>query len=153
MEHEGMVHALEEIRRLVRADGCLIDIHPVRDAPVVDVRMADAVVFSEASPGYDDDDEEDLRHTERALTDAVHRGLFALDGSHEFEFRTIARSVRELRDFFATYSAYEEDPVDDDVQARIDEFYGRVEGVMRSSGHDARVVHRERARMSRLNPV
>jgi SAM-dependent methyltransferase len=151
MEHEGMVHALEEIRRLVRADGCLVDIHPVRDAPVVDVRAADDVVFSEPSTDYDYDD--DLKHAERALTTAVQRGLFALDGSHEFEFRTIAGSVGELRDFFATYSAYEEDPVDDDVQARADEFYGRVDDVMRSSGRDARVVYRERARMSRLNPI
>jgi|ERR671923_2495119 SAM-dependent methyltransferase len=151
MERGGMVHALEEIRRLLRAGGCLIDIHPVRDAPIVEVRTSDGVTFSEPSAAYDYDD--DLSHAERALTTAVRRGLFALDGSHEFEFHTSARSVRELRDFFAVYSAYEEDVVDDEVEARVDTFYERVDAVMRSSGRDARVVHRERARMSRLNPT
>lgn len=146
-----MVHALEEIRRLLRAGGCLIDIHPVRDAPIVDVRTSDGVMFSEPSAGYDYDD--DLFHAERALTTAVRRGLFAVDGSHEFEFHTSARSVRELRDFFAVYSAYEEDPVNDEVEARVDAFYERVDAVMRSSGRGARVVHRERALMSRLSPI
>jgi hypothetical protein len=151
MEHGGMVHALEEIRRLLRAGGCLIDIHPVRDAPIVEVRTSDGVTFSEPSAAYDYDD--DLIHAERALTTAVRRGLFALDGSHEFEFHTSARSVRELRDFFAVYSAYEEDPADDEVEAGVDAFYGRVDDVMRSSGLGARIVHRERTLMSRLNPL
>ena len=146
-----MVHALEEIRRLLRAGGCLIDIHPVRDAPIVEVRTSDGVTFSEPSAAYDYDD--DLIHAERALTTAVRRGLFALDGSHEFEFHTSARSVRELRDFFAVYSAYEEDRADDQVEAGVDAFYGRVDDVMRSSGLGARVVHRERALMSRLSPI
>jgi SAM-dependent methyltransferase len=151
MERGGMVHALEEIRRLLRAGGCLIDIHPVRDAPIVEVRTSDGVTFSEPSAAYDYDD--DLIHAERALTTAVRRGLFALDGSHEFEFHTSARSVRELRDFFAVYSAYEEDPPDDEFEAGVDAFYGRVDDVMRSSDLGARVVHRERALMSRLNPI
>jgi hypothetical protein len=61
--------------------------------------------------------------------------------------------VAELRDFFAVSSAYEADRLDEATEARVGEMYGRVEEVMRTSGESARVVHRERARMSRLNPL
>lgn len=146
-----MVHALEEIKRLIRPNGCLIDIHPVREAPIVEVRAWTRVLFSETSPGYDYDD--DLRHAEDALATALERRLFVLDRSHEFEFMTTASSVEELRDFFAVHSAYEEDPLDAAVQELVDALYVRVDDVMRRSREDARVVHRERARVSRLDPV
>jgi hypothetical protein len=151
MEHEGMVHALEEIKRLLRRDACLIDILPARQAPLIEVRTADTVLFAAPSAGYDEDD--DLQHAEDALAWAIERALFALDRGHEFEFITIASSVAELRDFFAVSSAYEADRLDEATEARVGEMYGRVEEVMRTSGESARVVHRERARMSRLNPL
>jgi hypothetical protein len=151
MKHEGMVHALEEIKRLLRRNACLIDIHPVREAPIIEVRTADEVLFAEASPSYDYDD--DLRHAEDALLWAIERALFVLDGSHELEFVTIASSVIELRDFFAVSGAYEEDPLDEATEARVQELYGRVDEVMQAAGENAWVAHRERARVTRLNPV
>jgi hypothetical protein len=151
MKHEGMVHALEEIKRILRRDACLIDIHPVREAPIIEVRTTDEVLFAEPSASYDYDD--DLQHAEDALVSAVERALFVLDGSHEFEFVTIASSVVELRDFFAVSGAYEEDPLDEATEARVQELYARVDEVMRAAGENARVAHRERARVARLNPV
>jgi hypothetical protein len=151
MKHEGMVHALEEIKRILRRDACLIDIHPVRQAPIIEVRTTDEVLFAEPSASYDYDD--DLQHAEDALVSAVERALFVLDGSHEFEFVTIASSVVELRDFFAVSGAYEEDPLDEAREARVQELYARVDEVMRAAGENARVAHRERARVARLNPV
>jgi hypothetical protein len=151
MKHEGMVHALEEIKRLLRRDACLIDIHPVREAPLIEVRTADEIRFAEPSASYDYDD--DMRHAEDALAWAIERGLFVLDRSHQFEFVTIAASVVELRDFFAVSNAYEEGPLDEATDARVEALYARVEAVMRTSGENARVVHRERARMTRLDPV
>jgi hypothetical protein len=151
MKHEGMVHALEEIKRLLRRDACLIDIHPVREAPIIEVRMADQVFFTEPSASYDYDD--DLQHAEDALASAIEQALFFLDRSHEFEFVTIASSVVELRDFFAVSGAYDQDPLDEATESRVQELYARVDEVMRTSGENARVVHLERARMSRLDPV
>jgi len=151
MKHEGMVHALEEIKRILRRDACLIDIHPVREAPIIEVRTTDEVLFAEPSASYDYDD--DLQHAEDALVSAVERALFVLDGSHEFEFVTIASSVVELRDFFAVSGAYEEDPLDEATEARVQELYARVDEVMRAAGENARVARRERARVARLNPV
>jgi hypothetical protein len=151
MEHEGMVHALEEIKRLLRPDACLIDIHPARQAPVIEVRAADRVLFAEPSASYDYDD--DLQHAEDALVSAIERQLYVFDRSHDFEFITTASSVAVLRDYFAVSGAYEDDPLDDATERRVEELYSRVDEVMRTSGGNARVVHRERARMARLNPV
>jgi hypothetical protein len=151
MKHEGMVHALEEIKRVLRRDACLIDIHPAREAPRIEVRMGDEVLFAAPSASYDYD--EDLQHAEDALASAIEAGLFVLDRSHEFEFVTIASSVVELRDFFAVSGAYEEDPPDEAREARVEELYARVEAVMQTAGEQARVAHRERARMARLIPV
>lgn len=145
-----MVHALEEVRRLLRRDASLIDIHPVREAPVVEVHTAGGVVFAERSASFDYDD--DLRHAEDALSRAIEGAIFLLDRSQEFEFVTYASSIVELRDFFAVAGAYDEAPRDEATEARIHEVYARVEDVMRTSGENARVAHRERARMTRLDP-
>src|SRR5919204_397683 len=55
MEHEGMVHALEEIHRLLRPAGTLIEIHPAIGSPFVEVRSGGNVAFSEPDPGYEVD--------------------------------------------------------------------------------------------------
>lgn len=86
MEHEGMVHALEGIERLLRPDGSLIDIHPVLEAPLVEVHTGGGVAFAESSPSYDY--EEDLRQAEDALARIVQRGIFVTDRGHEFDFLT-----------------------------------------------------------------
>jgi hypothetical protein len=101
--------------------------------------------------GYDYDD--DLQLADAALASAIDVGWFVLDRSHEFEFATTASSVAELREFFATSNAYEDGPIDEATEARIDALYARGDDLMRSSGANARVVHRERTRMTRLNPV
>lgn len=146
-----MVHALEEVKRLLRRDASLIDIHPLREAPVFEVHTADGVVFAERSASFDYDD--DLRHAEDALSRAIEGAIFLLDRSHEFEFVTYASSVVELREFFAVAGAYDESPRGEDTEARVQELYARVEDVMRASGENAKVAHRERARMARLIPA
>ena len=74
MEVEGMVHALEEIQRLLKPDGCLIDIHPIREAPLIRVYQGRNLLFAESDPGYDYD--ADIRHAEEALENsAAHHHL------------------------------------------------------------------------------
>lgn len=146
-----MVHALEEVKRLLRRDASLIDIHPVREAPVFEVHTADGVVFAERSASFDYDD--DLRQAEDALSRAIESAIFLLDRSQEFEFVTYASSVVELRDFFAVAGAYDEAPREEATEARVQEVYARVEDVMRTSGESAKVAHREPARMTRLIPA
>lgn len=151
MEHEGMVHALEGIERLLRPDGSLIDIHPVLGAPLVEVHAGGGVAFAESSPSYDY--EEDLRQAKAALARIVERGVFVTDRGHEFDFLTYGSSVAELRDFVAEAGAYDDRPEDDAVVARQAELYARIDEVMRASGDRVEVAFHEKARMARLTPV
>ena len=146
-----MVHALEEIRRLLRPGSSLIDIHPVLEAPLVKVYQGDRVWFSEPSPGYDY--EEDMRQAEAALAQVVQRGLFVTERSGEFDFLVYASSVAELNDFMVKASAFHDSPADEAAAAREAELAARVEEIMQAAGKGAQVVYHEKARIARLRPV
>ncbi len=145
-----MVHALGEIHRLLRRDGCLIEIHPVVGPPTVEVRQDSIRTFAEPDPGYDYED--DLRSAEDAVDRVIEAGIFMVDRSREFELRTHSSSVAELRDHFAVSGAYDADPKDEHLLALQADLYGRVENALRTSGRSAEVVYCERARMARLRP-
>jgi hypothetical protein len=144
-----MVHALEEIHRMLRPSGTLIDVHPVEDA-WVEIRSGEEVLFLEGDPGYDPDD--DLVSAENALRTILTRGLFALEGSRTFDLLWIAPTVAELRDHFAVIGGYDQSPPSGAVTRLRDAMYRRAQDVLQSSPTDAEVVYRERARLSRLDP-
>ena len=146
-----MVHALEEIKRLLRLDGSLIDIHPLLEAPLIEVHSGGRVWFAEPDPGYDY--EVDLRHAEHALALIAERGIFVMDRSCEFDFVTYGSSVAELRDFRAQTGAYDDEPQDEAVVAGQAKLYARVEEVISASREEAEVAYHERGRMARLTPV
>ncbi|MBI2973615.1 MAG: hypothetical protein HYY39_07510 [Armatimonadetes bacterium] len=150
MKHEGMVHALEEIHRLLRPDGSLIDIHPVLEAPLIEAYQGANVLFAEPSPDYSG---EDYRQAEHALAQIVQRRLFVIDRKGEFDFLTYGSSVAELRDFLAKANAYDQRPKDEAVAAREAELYTRVEESMQTAGEGAEVAYHERARIARLKPM
>jgi hypothetical protein len=145
-----MVHALEEVHRLLRSPGTLIEIHPVHGS-WIEVWSNGGACFVEPDPGFDSDDE--LRPTEHALETILERGLFARVADREFDFLTHASSVRELRDFFALASAYDESPASPRITRLRDEVYGRATEVMDASGDDAQLIYREGVRASRLIPA
>jgi hypothetical protein len=150
MQREGMVHALEQIRRLLRRSGTLIEIHPALEVPFVEVRSNGALSFRVDDPGFDYED--DLRSAEEAVATVVGRGVFVLDARHRFELRTHASSVRELRDHFAVVGAYDPDEKEDALVRQQDEVYARAHEVLdRSPG--AELVYVEPATMSRLIPA
>ena len=86
-----MVHALEEIHRVTRPAGTLIEIHPALEFPFLEVRSNGELSFSEKDPGFDY--EEDSRHAEAAVATVVGRGLFVLEQSRRFELRTLAAAA------------------------------------------------------------
>lgn len=146
-----MVHALEEIHRLLRPGGTLIEIHPAVEAPpFVEVSVNGSLSFSEDDPGFDY--EEDSRHAEAAVAAVVERGVFTLEDRRRFELRTHAVSVEELRDYWAVYDAYDPEEKEETLARRQDEMYARAHGVLeRSPG--AELVYVEPATMSRLTPA
>jgi SAM-dependent methyltransferase len=151
MEHKGMVHALQEIRRLLKPDGVLIDIHPVPDAPLFEVRRDGRVLHAEPEPGHDFD--EDIRQADRALARALKRRLFTLESRREFDFLTYGSTVQELLDFMEEARAFHGDA--DGEQATPDEeaFFAQLEQHLRRAGADAQVATHERGQIARLKPV
>lgn len=145
-----MVHALEEIRRLLKPDGCLIDIHPVPEAPLIKVYQGINLLFAESDPGYDYD--ADIRHAEEALDKILQRGLFRIEGSDEFDLVTHGSSVAEVRDYWAKYGAYDASPKDNALTALQGQVYARADEIMRTTGGEAEIAYHERARITRLKP-
>ena len=142
-----MVHALEEIHRLTRPAGTLIEIHPALEVPFVEVRSNAELLFSEPDPGFDYED--DLRHAEAAVATVVDRGVFVLEESRRFELRTYATSVEELRQYWDVYGAYDPEEKEETLARRQDEMYARANEILdRSPG--AELVYVEPATMSRL---
>ncbi len=144
-----MVHALEEILHLLNPEGCLIDIHPIRKAPLIQIHRGDDLLLAESDPGYDYD--EGLRHADDALDEVVRRASFLIEGKSEFEVVTYASSVAEMRDYWAQYGAFDDEPKDEAVTARQDEIYARADDLMRSN-EGAEITYHERARITRLKP-
>jgi hypothetical protein len=150
MEPGGMVHALEEIHRVTRPAGTVIEIHPALEFPILEVKGNGELAFSENDPGFDY--EEDSRLAEEAVATVVGRGLLALEESRRFELRTYASSLRELRDHWAVADAYDPEEKEEALARRQEEMYGRAHEVLeRSPG--AELVYIEPATMSRLTPA
>jgi SAM-dependent methyltransferase len=150
MEHEGMVHALEEIHRLLKPAGVLIEIHPaVEPRPSVEVWSDGRPAFREDDPVFDYED--DLRQAEAAVASVLDRGVFVLDDRRRFELRTHAASVKELRDHWALVGAYDPEEPEEGLLRRRDEMYARAHQVLeRTPGSE--IVYVEPATMSRLTP-
>ena len=146
-----MVHALEEIHRLLKPTGTLIEIHPaIAPPPFVQVASMGNVSFSEEDPGYDYDD--DLRHAEAAVATAVDRGMFVPGDRRRFELRTHGASVEELRDYWTVYDAYDPEVKEESVARLRDEMYARAAKALERSP-SSEIVYVEPAVMSQLTPL
>jgi hypothetical protein len=143
-----MVHALEQIRRLLQSSGVLIDIHPVQEAARIEVISGRRVFYTEAEP---DASLEDYRQAEAALADVVQRRLYMLESASEFDVLVHATSVPELADYVEEANAYEQGCKNEAEQVREKEFMRRIEQEMGKAGPGAEVAIRERARISRLS--
>ncbi|NIS82919.1 MAG: hypothetical protein GTO14_22580 [Anaerolineales bacterium] len=145
-----MVHALEEIRRLLKPGGMLIDIHPVPEGYFIKALQGDRILFAERKR---ETCCEDVLYAEDALAEVVERDLFAVERRAEFDFLTYASSVCELRDYWEELNAFEADTKDEAVIAREEELYAQVEEIMQAAGAGVEVAIHERVRIARLRPV
>jgi hypothetical protein len=145
---EGMVHALEEIRRLLQPEGCLIDIHPIRDGMIQILQKGD-LLFSSTDPGYDTDGS--IEHADKALKEVVQRGLYLIEGTEEFEVIAYASSAGELQGYWAKYEAYNQEPKDDVIVARQNDIYAKANEIMMNAPL-AEISYHETVRITRLIP-
>lgn len=142
-----MVHALEEIHRLLKPDGCLIDIHPFIDGQFIEVHQGGKIAFAEPVPAFNT---EDLRHAENALAHVVQRQLFLVERVSSFDFLSYASSVTELQAFYDEANAFDESSRDEAREVWMSELASRVEAAMRAAGEGSEVASRERAHISKL---
>jgi hypothetical protein len=150
MEQQGMVHALEEIHRMLNPSGLLVDIHPVPELPLIRVYDHGEVLFEE--PLMDTVDE-DIIVAERALAEITDRGLFAAGMSHAFDYQIYASSVGELRDYLELMNAFANNPKDEAAALREQELAARVEMILRKSGAGAEVAYYEKGKITPMIPV
>jgi SAM-dependent methyltransferase len=150
MDQDDMVPALEEVRRLLRPDGTVIDIHPVPGTAEIEVHRAGEIVFAEPASASDDEGE---RHADAALAGVVARGLFVAERRSVFDFRVYAPSARELRNFLVEADAHARQQGSETNDAYQSALYDRVEQMIAGGAKGAEVAYHERGRITQLRPV
>ena len=150
MDHEGMVHALEETRRLIKLVGVMVNILPVPEGYSIEVHHDGRILFAERKR---DTLSEDVLQAEAAIKQVLDRGLFVIDQKDEFDFLTYGSSVSEVRAYWEEQNAYEEEPKAQDILVREEYLYAQVEEILEELGEGAEVAFRERVRIERLRPL
>ena len=144
MEPEGLVHALEQIHRLLAPGGILVDVHNTVDPPLFEVVRDGVALYCEPEPGFCEDV---CLEAQKALDQAVERGLFALEDTRRIEFFVVADSVAELQAFQKEFYAYagSAELTEDEQQ-----LLARLEEAMETAGPGAQVATHEIGIVSRL---
>ena len=114
MQHEGMVHALSEVRRALRVGGHLIDLRPIVCHPTVDVLSGEG----EAPAGRLDDssNQPDQAACERALRYALAQGWFRRLAGEDFTYSIYWDTPAEMLEYLA--ANWEEIEVPEEVVLR-----------------------------------
>lgn len=125
-----MVHALEQVHRILKPPGYLIDIHPSGE-PAEFVYPLDG---KEHHIGImqETDDYIEYRQADEAIQAALAKGLFRVEKSDVFEFRTYAESFNELREYLD--ENWSDALITDDVIAnarRLEKEYGNCKVLLR----------------------
>ncbi len=118
-----MVHALEKVHRLLKADGELIDIHPMFDPPAFEVRVGE----KKFPAGWlrETDDYEEYELADAALMAVIQRGLFSIERKGTFSFMTHADSAAELRQYLIDH--WQDAIIDEITFARAAEMFNSIE--------------------------
>jgi hypothetical protein len=148
-----MVHALEEIRRLLRPGGRLIDVHPRAESSSIEVHQAGNIELAGhlAVRRWC----ADYEAAEKALAEISQRGLFKIEQERRFDALTHYGSAQELREAqLADLQAYGGDSESVDPAASlVEELATRADEMMSAAVSDAEIILRERAHMRRLRPL
>ncbi len=145
-----MVHALEEIHRLLRPGGTFIDIHPIPEGYVIKVFQGESVLFAERKR---ETCSEDVIRAEEAIAQVIERSIFTVDQDTEFDFLTYASSLPELHAYWEEQTAFDDRPDDEAMVEREEKLFAQVEEIMQRSGEGTQVAIHEKVRIMRLKPL
>lgn len=148
-----MVHALEEIHRLLKPNGALIDIHPVSEPSSIEIHQAEKIdlvgLLSVRQWCFE------FEQADIALAKITQRGMFIMERNALFDLPTHYASAAELGtelkesvEIFARDAQAAIEPI-----PHIEELTERAEELMRAAGSDAELIVHERTHISRLRPA
>ena len=148
-----MVHALEEIHRLLKPTGRLIDIHPVAVSPRVEINEAGKIHLT----GYLSVHQWfiDFQQADNALDEIIRRGLFIVELEKIFDVPIHYSSVAEMQtelmkelDYFArdAQSASEGAP-------NIEALVTKADELMQLADSSAQLIAHEPTHISRMKPM
>jgi len=148
-----MVHALEEIHRLLKPNGFLIDIHPVAEHSSVEIHQNENIHLVgqlEVSQWC-----VDFQEADKALDEIIQRGIFTVEQRGMFKTLTYYDSATEmgtaLKQSIHKY-VREAEPVEEEV-SHVDVLAARAEELLQVAGGKAMLVLREPDHISRLKPM
>lgn len=148
-----MVHALEEIHRLLKPTGALIDIHPVSESSPIEIHQngrIDRVGYLSVRQWCID-----FQQADNALTEIAQRGLFAVEQEGVFDSLTYYASAAEMRtslnDSIAKFARDAQSA--GEAVPHVEALAARAEERMRAAVSGAELRVRERTRISRLRPT
>lgn len=130
MEHAGMVHALDEIRRTLKPNGVLLDLRPVEDNWQVEVVSStgwQAAGRLSDLPAAVEDDEAAFH----AMQEAESNGWYVREKEKEFDFFYYWDTPSEMKEFME--SEWE------DFEKLEENVYRKTSSLWVSAGGDARV--------------
>jgi hypothetical protein len=132
-----MVDALRRAHRLLRPDGCVVDLHPTAAHAIVEVGTQ--------TIGDVDADDGPLRHAAAgdALNSVVDAGFYAVERSFEFSFYTYADTIEDLREYVEQNW----------LHARINDSIVRSTNQVLCATPGGRPRVREQVRLTRLRPL
>jgi hypothetical protein len=150
MTPEGMVHALNEIHRILAPNGCMIDIHPFAEPLLVEVYLGSRVLFSEPQPDFS---AESFLEADKALKDMVRRGTFSLGQRGHFDYLVCASSTTELNDYHNLQGAFGREPGEEICTPQEVEQLTRIDAIMHNAGAGVEVATHEKIHITRLLPI
>jgi len=153
MEYGSMVHALEEIHRLLKPNGFLIDIHPVAEHSSIEIHQngkIDLVGQMEVSQWC-----VDFQEADKALDKIIQKGIFTVEQKGMFDTLTYYDSAEEmgtaLKESILKY-VRDGEPIDEEV-SHVDVLAGQAKELLQAAGGEAILILREPDHISRLKPV
>ncbi len=99
MTHEGMVHALHETHRVLKANGTLIDLRPA----AVHRRVGLVHTGGYQHVGTMREPLDDDRAANRTITHVLNRGLYRAEWRTQFECQRVMDSLDDFRQFLAEF--------------------------------------------------
>lgn len=148
-----MVHALEQIHRLLKPSGFLIDIHPVAEHSSIEIHRNEKpnlVGKLEVRQWC-----VDFEQADNALIEIIQRGMYNVEQKSMFDTLTYYDSAKEmgtsLKESILKY-ARDAKSAEEDVP-HVEALAARAEELLKTAGSRAELVLRERDHISRLKSI